>query len=131
MPLGDTFGKYNTAIKGEGGENMQSATERRQQMIEYISDRRSVKLQELMNEFQISRRTAIRDVELLTCSYPLYTVVGNGGGIRVADGWYLGRRYLRKDQEELLRRLLPGLQPDEQKTMQRILDSFATPNINQ
>ena len=43
------------------------------------------------------------------------------------DGWYFGRRYLRPEQEALLRDLLPGLQPEQQKTMQSILTSFAIP----
>ena len=35
------------------------------------------------------------------------------------------------DQEALLRSLLPGLQPDQQETMQRILSAFAKPNVKE
>ena len=56
---------------------------------------------------------------------------GNGGGIRVADGWYIGRRYLHRDQEDLLRRLMAGLQPEDEKTMQNILSAFAMPKVKE
>ena len=106
---------------------MQSATERRQLILEYISDHRHVQIQDIMNEFEISDSTARRDIQLLSCSHPILTVQGNGGGVRAMDGWYLSRRYLHDDQEALLRSLLPGLQPDEQQVMQRILSAFAKP----
>ena len=106
---------------------MQSATERRQIMLEYISDNRRVQLQDLKSEFHISDSTARRDIQILACSYPILTVQGNGGGVRAMDGWYLSRRYLHDDQEALLRDLLPGLQPEQQKTMQQILTAFAKP----
>ncbi len=106
---------------------MQSATERRQSMLEYISDHRRVQLQDLMSEFHISDSTARRDIQILACSHPILTVQGNGGGVRAMDGWYLSRRYLHDDQEALLRSLLHGLQPEQQKTMQQILTAFARP----
>ena len=106
---------------------MQSATERRQLMLEYISDNRKVTISQIMGEFGISRATAKRDVELLSCSYPIFTENWRGGGVRAMDGWYASKRYLHDDQEALLRALLPGLQPDQQKTMQAILTAFAKP----
>ena len=106
---------------------MQSATERRQLILEYISDHRHVQIQDIMNEFEISDSTARRDIQILSCSHPILTVQGNGGGVRAMDGWYLSRRYLHDDQEALLKKLLPGLQTDEQQVMQRILSAFAKP----
>lgn len=106
---------------------MVSANERRQLILEALSDRRFETVQNLAEEFGVSVRTIKYDIEQLACSAPIYTVQGNGGGIRVADGWYLSRRYLHEDQEALLRNLLSGLQPDQQKTMQSILDAFAKP----
>lgn len=64
---------------------MQSATERRQDVLYYISDRRRVTYQEIADEFGVSFNTARRDVELLACSYP----IDHRCGIRCG----LGRRY--------------------------------------
>jgi predicted DNA-binding transcriptional regulator YafY len=110
---------------------MQSALDRRQAITEVLSDRRFETIENLMAEFSVSRSTIKRDLEILGCSVPIYTVKGNGGGIRVADGWYVGRRYLRSEQEQLLRELMDGLQPDQQKTMQSILSAFAMPKVKE
>jgi len=106
---------------------MRSANERRQLIMEALSDRRFATVDNLATEFGVSKRTIKYDIEILGCSVPIYTVQGNGGGIRVADGWYVGRRYLHRDQEELLRSLMDGLQPEQRKTMQSILTAFAMP----
>ena len=109
---------------------MQSATERRQMMAEYISVHRHVQVQELMTEFNISDKTVRRDVELLSCSYPIITKTGrHGAGVYAMDGWYIDRRYLHDDQEALLRELHPKLLPEQQETMQSILDAFAKPAV--
>ena len=100
-------------------------------ILEYLSDFRQATYRELADRFGVTKNTIVTDIEELTCSAPLYTVSGKGGGIRVADGWYIGRRYLHSDQEALLRELLPGLQPEDQKTMQRILDAFAKPKVKE
>ena len=109
---------------------MRSALERRQQMLEYISDHRFTTYNELASEFGISRRTAVSDIEVLTCSAPIFTVQGNGGGIRVADGWYISRRYLRDEHESFLRELMDGLQPDQRAKMNEILLAFAKAKVN-
>jgi predicted DNA-binding transcriptional regulator YafY len=108
---------------------MQNTTERRQLILEYISDNRHVHIQNIADEFHISRRTAINDIQILQCSYPIYTQTSGAGGVFAMDGWYLSRRYLRDDQEALLRDLLPGLQPEQQKTMEAILTAFARPRV--
>ena len=110
---------------------MQSAIERRQLLLEAISDRRQDTYQRLADEFGVSKMTIRRDIEVLSCSYPIITVQGGAGGVRAMDGWYLSRRYLHDDQEALLRSLLPGLQPEQQKTMEAILTAFAKPQTKE
>ena len=106
---------------------MQSALERRQEILEVLSDRRHDTVDNLAAEFGVSRSTIKRDLEVIGCSAPIYTVKGGGGVVRVMDGWYVGRRYLHSDQEALLTSLMDGLQPEQQKVMQSILDAFAIP----
>ena len=131
VQLGCTFEFYHNASKGKEVQNMRSANDRRQMILEALSDRRYETVANLASEFNVSIRTIKYDIEILGCSVPIYTVQGNGGGVRVADGWYLGRRYLHNEQEELLRRLMDGLQPDDQKVMQGILASFAKPKVKE
>ena len=111
---------------------MKNTTERRQLILETLSDRRADTLDNLAVEFNVSKMTIRRDIEILSCSAPIFTTAGRyGGGIRVADGWYIGRRYLHDDQEQLLRNLMDGLQPEDQKTMQAILTAFAKPKVKE
>ena len=110
---------------------MQATTERRQQMLEYISIHRHVQYQDLMDEFHISKKTAQRDVEILSCSYPIYTRTTCAGGIFAMEGWYASKSYLHDDQEALLRKLLAGLQPEDQKRMQHVLSVFAKPKVKE
>ena len=110
---------------------MQNATERRMDIMYYISDRRRTTYQEIADQFNIGYKTAQRDVEILMCSYPIDAVKGKGGGIRAMDGWYASRRYLTDKQETLLRELITGLQPDQQEIMQSILTAFAKPQIKE
>ena len=110
---------------------MRTAPERRQRILEILSDRRETTRKELALELGVDIRTISRDIIELTCSTPIETVQGNCGGIRVADGWYLSRRYLHTEQEALLRDLMTGLQPDQQKIMESILSAFAKPKIKE
>ena len=73
---------------------MQATTERRQQMLDYISIHRHVQYQDLMEEFHISKKTAQRDVEILSCSYPIYTRTTCAGGIFAMEGWYASKGVL-------------------------------------
>mgnify|MGYP000990665264 CR=1 FL=1 len=63
---------------------MVTANERRQEIIEILSDRRFEKIENLMSEFDVSRSTIKCDIEVLSLSYPVYSVSGNGGGILAA-----------------------------------------------
>ena len=78
--------------KRKEGAEIQSALDRRQAMLELLSDRRQETVANLMAEFGVSRCTVLRDIDALSCSAPIYTVQGNGGGVRVVDGYYYERR---------------------------------------
>lgn len=110
---------------------MSKILERRQRIIEELSFRRFATYRELADEFGVSKDTIRNDIAEISLSVPLITISGNGGGIRVADGWYASRTYLCDEDEELLRRLLPGLQPEDQKRMQHILSVFAKPQVKE
>lgn len=106
---------------------MLSAIERRQEIIETISVMREVKIRDLASRFNVAERTIQRDIEKLSCEYPIYTVQGNGGGVRVLGTWYYSRVYLKDRQEQLLISLLDELDSEDKAVMQSILDSFARP----
>ncbi len=104
---------------------MITAEERRQQILITLSNYREVRMSVLMREFGVSRNTIRRDIEVISCSAPIFTVQGNGGGIHVADGWYLSRQYLTEKQEALLHKLCDNLIDDDFDVMQSILLSLS------
>ena len=77
-------------------------------------------------EFNVSTRTICRDIAALMCSYPLETVRGRyGGGVKVADGYYLYHRSLNAKQISLRTKLANQLIGDDLDTMNSIFVQFA------
>ena len=89
--------------------------------------KRKVTYQELADEYGITRRTAMRDIEILTASVPLETVPGNGGGVKVMDGWHSNRLYMSEDQKLLLIELRETLTGKKREIMESILTDFIMP----
>lgn len=106
---------------------MRSTTERRQSILEVLCLRRFDTIDHLADEFGVSRRTIRYDLEVLQCSYPIETVKGGGGGVRVMDGYYIGMKYLNSGQAALLEKLSETLSGDELLMMQSILKTFSKP----
>lgn len=107
---------------------MHTALERRQGILDVLNSRRFDKIENLSNEFNVSRSTIKRDIEILSLTYPITTIQGNGGGVKMFDGCYLDRKHFTQEQEMLLEKLLPSLNIDDQKTMIKILNTFAVSN---
>ena len=81
---------------------MQSALSRRQEILNVLMYRRQDTVSNLAFEFHVSKRTIRRDICILSREHSIETYQGNGGGIRVADGYYADRRYLNDEQEDIL-----------------------------
>lgn len=98
---------------------------RREAILEVLCKRRYETIDNLAEEFGVSRRTIRYDIEELSCAYPIESVKGRyGGGVRVAEGYYLGRKYLKPSQQELLKRLSGELEGEDLATMNSILSDF-------
>ena len=106
---------------------MRNPSERRMSIIETLSERRSDSIDNLALEFGVSRRTMRNDIEILSLSFPLYTIQGPRGGVFVADGFSLGKRYLTNEQTDLLMRLMPTLSGSDADIMKSILQTFGLP----
>lgn len=101
-------------------------SERREAILKVLCQRRQDTIENLAFEFGVSVRTIKYDIEELTLAHPIETVRGRyGGGVKVADGYYVGRNYLKPNQQELLKRLSATLSGDDLATMQSIFRDFA------
>lgn len=101
-------------------------SERREAILNVLCQRRHDTVQNLAEEFGVSVRTIKYDIEELTLAHPIETVRGRyGGGVKVADGYYVGRKYLKPDQQELLKNLAAELSGKDKEVMDTIFRDFA------
>lgn len=101
-------------------------SERREAILNVLCKRRQDTVENLANEFGVSVRTIKYDIEELTLAHPIETVRGRyGGGVKVADGYYIGRKYLKPSQQELLKKLSEQLSGNDLEVMNSILREFA------
>lgn len=101
-----------------------TASERRNAILEDLCMRRYEKVSNLAFQYGVTTRTIRNDILILSLVYPIYTAKGNGGGIYVDKNFRLGRVYLKSEQQELLERLLPGLDGKDAEVMKAILKTF-------
>ena len=106
-----------------------TASERRNAILEVLCFRRFDTVANLAFEFKVSKRTIRYDIELLSLSYPIYTVQGNGGGIHVDEKYRLGKTYLKDEQQELLERLLTSLNGKDAEVMKSIIRTFGLKGV--
>ena len=100
---------------------------RRRKIIEILNLRRHDTMQNLAQEFGVSRLTIYRDFLILEEEYPLIHTHGRAGGIALPDGYYLSQRYLSCRQAEAIRRNLEVVSTEDRVIFQSILDDFAMP----
>ena len=99
--------------------------ERRQKILEILCLRRHETIGNLAHEFNVSQETIRRDITILTCSYPVETVRGGHGGVRVADWFHLDRRALNADEITFLRRLESQLNGVDREILNHIIVQFS------
>ena len=108
---------------------MQNANERRQKLLAVLSIRRHDIVENLAYEFCISKKTVLRDVNLLSLEHnPVYTLPGRNGGIFMVDNCYTGLKYLTAVEKDLLIRLLDFLDDEDKIIMLRIIKTFSLPD---
>lgn len=101
-----------------------TASERRNAILEDLCKRRYEKVSNLAFQYGVTTRTIRNDILILSLEYPIYTAKGNGGGIYVDKNFRLGKVFLKSEQQELLERLLPGLDSKDGEVMKTILKTF-------
>lgn len=100
-------------------------SERQIAILEVLCQKRHETLDSLAETFDVSKSTIRRDVETLSCTYPVKTVRGKYGGGIYLESWYQpNRKYLSTEQVSLLHRLLEPLAGKDRQVMQSILTQF-------
>lgn len=100
-------------------------TERRTAIYAVIVTRRYDTVPHLAVEFDVSERTILRDIMFLTLSYPVETVRGCRGGVKLSKWFKPTDRVLNDKQVKLLRRIEPHLNQEDRIVLNSILLQFA------
>lgn len=102
-----------------------SPADRQLELLEVLSIRRHETYDRLANHFKVSKMTIRRDVAALMCKYPIETVCGRYGGVKVRDDYYPYRKTLNTKQIALLTRLSTQLSGEDLVTMSSIIFHLA------
>lgn len=102
-----------------------TANERRMALLEALCLRRHDTRENLAFKFGVSKRTIEYDVQILSVSYPIYSVQGKGGGIFIMEGYELHRKYLTDKQSEYLEELAATSTGESKQIALSILKDFS------
>lgn len=103
-----------------------SANERRAEIIRIMVARRQESMQVLATELGVSDRTIRTDILVLTSEYPLETVRGNGGGVRIADWYHPHKNILSKEQISVLEQLLVVANGEQKRVIDQMLREYGS-----
>lgn len=84
-------------------------------------------MNDLVAEYKTCRATILRDISVLSLSYPIITIRGNGEGVKLADWYEPGKQKLTPAQTDLLLRLSSTLTGTDAHIMHSILWQYADP----
>ena len=80
--------KNPAAFKPENGRRLNMDTaHRRMEIISILSAKGHITSRELAWEFDVSSRTILHDIAVLSFDYPIYTKPGEGGGIFIMESY--------------------------------------------
>ena len=102
---------------------------RRSEIINTLILRRRDNVKNLAFEFDVSERTIKSDIEMLTIDYPLETIRGNGGCVKIADDYRSYNYQLPQKHEKALINLLDKTEEVEYKAVCEILAAFGSPTV--
>ena len=65
-----------------------------------LLDKKNITAIELADHFEVSKRTILRDIDVLTAAgIPIYTSQGKGGGIKILDSFVLDKTLISEEEQ--------------------------------
>lgn len=112
--------------------------ERRTAILKTLCRRRYETISNLATAFGVSERTIRRDIDVLSCTEPIYTQPGRCGGVYVVDGYWMDLKYMSEEETNVLRKIrdisesqpIGFLLPGEHEILKRIIRAYAKPKNN-
>ena len=105
--------------------------ERRAEIMRILTARRRETMGCLANELNVTSRTIRTDITALMVDYPLETLRGNGGCVRVADWYHPHRNLLSEEQQRTLSQLMESANEQQAKVLREMLVEYGSPKHRQ
>lgn len=112
--------------------------ERRKEIMRMLCRRRHETISNLAEEFGVSTRTILRDIDVLSVAEPIYTQCGRyGGGVYVSDDYSMSRMYMTENELSILHKLskfadkktICDLSIEENKLLKSIISQYTKQKI--
>ena len=112
------------------------ASERRSEIIRILCRRRHETIPNLAEEFGVSTRTILRDIEVLSATEPIYTLCGRYGGVFVTNDYVMSKMYMTEAELSVLKKLALFadnrstciLSTNENRILENIISQYTKPN---
>lgn len=108
-----------------------NANERRMEIMRILTARRRETAPRLARELGVCVNTVRNDILALTTEYPLETVSGNGGCVKVADWYHPHRHLLSNEQQNILSQLIETADARQAKVLREMLLEYGSPQRKQ
>lgn len=108
-----------------------TANERRAEIMRILSGRRHETMGRLAGELGVTARTIRSDISALTGDYPLDTLRGNGGCVKVADWYHPYKNILSQKQQAVLIQLLDKADEPQQRVLREMLAALGSPAVRE
>ena len=105
--------------------------ERRAEIMRILTARRRETMGCLANELNVTSRTIRTDITALMVDYPLETLRGNGGCVKVADWYHPHRNLLSEEQQRTLSQLMESANEQQAKVLREMLVEYGSPKYRQ
>lgn len=107
-----------------------SVFNRRLELLRILISRRKDKIENLATEFGVSYNTIRADIYELSLEFPIDTIQGYEGGVKVLDSFHPNKNRLTEEQEKVLKKLIVMLADEaDKKILLEILQEFGSYKI--
>ena len=105
--------------------------ERRQEIMRILVARRSETASRLARELGVCTNTIRNDIVVLTTEFPLETVPGKYGCVRVAEWYHPHRNMLSQQQQTVLSQLMESATEQQREVLRQMLVEYGSPKTRQ
>ena len=103
-----------------------TANERRAEIIRILIGGTGEKMSNLAFRFGVSIRTICYDIEILTATYPIETMRGNGGCVKLSDDYHPYKNLFSEEQQETLAEIIPLLNSHQADVIKGLLKAYGS-----